>query len=136
MRIIFDDLEFDELKGSSEPVWTDEFDTTPVVQAVQYTTGHVHLAWETKVRGGLPITLSFADPNLLTGKQVLALWQKAQVEGAIYHLSCFSEVRGQVSFNVRLRHVESKAFSAQGTGFRDDSKEPMFTATLNFITVP
>ena len=135
MKIIFDDLEFDELKGSSEPVWTDEFETTPVGQSAQRTTGHSMVVWEVMLRGGFPVTLAFNDPNLLTGQQILALWQKSQVIGAIYHLVCFSEVRGECHFNVRFKHFESKAYTVQPTPYRNDDIDPMFTATLNLMTV-
>lgn len=113
-------------------IWTDRFDTKTVDQSIRRTIGGRIVRYESRIAGGLPITLQAADDQgWLTYTQVVELLGMAEQSGSAHTL-----VYGDLTVAVAFRHSEPPAVSFKPFVQRQTHQATdVFTGTIKLLTV-
>lgn len=108
-----------------DPVWIDEFDTSPVVQAIERSLTGALIIEEATTTKGRNITL---DVAWLTRAELLALKALADVPDTDYSLTIL-----QGSFTVRFRRPPYEVKPIRGLA--DPDSTDVYQVTVNLMTV-
>ncbi|GMQ91709.1 MAG: hypothetical protein BMS9Abin11_1020 [Gammaproteobacteria bacterium] len=117
---------------SNHLIWEDEDTYSSVASSVKRTLAGSVVYRDQTLTLGRPITLvAKVDQGWLTKAQVDAVRTLANVAGAVYSLTV-----GTQNFNVKFRHHESPAFTADALIKRNNpSVNDYYTCTIKLMTV-